>query len=188
MQPRLLYELVLFGFRHHQLGTLSFENYDGLGNRNAKARQSHVAKQNLLKAVMSRLAVGSRGKRRKTRIALSLEDGFWKALKEIATRRHMILSDLIATIEAKHRRGNLSSGIRLFILNFYSEELAILDRREAAQEARNSLTRGRHRLPRAYHQPWVAKSLFHMLMTASAAFSKSTCSAGAVSETIPVRV
>jgi hypothetical protein len=51
-----------------------------------------------------------------------------------------------------------------------------------------ALTRGRHRLPRAYHQPWVAKSLFHMLMTASAAFSKSTCSAGAVSETIPVRV
>lgn len=44
------------------------------------------------------------------------------------------------------------------------------------------------RLWRAYSQPWVAKSLFHMLMTASAAFSKSTCLAGAVSETIPVRV
>jgi hypothetical protein len=44
------------------------------------------------------------------------------------------------------------------------------------------------RLPRAYSQPWVAKSLFHMPMTASAAFSKSTCLAGAVSETIPVRV
>jgi predicted DNA-binding ribbon-helix-helix protein len=67
--------------------------------------------------------------------SVSLEDEFWKALKEIATRRHMTLSDLIATIEAKHRHGNRSSGIRLFVLNFYSEELAIIDRREAAQEA-----------------------------------------------------
>jgi predicted DNA-binding ribbon-helix-helix protein len=67
--------------------------------------------------------------------SVSLEGEFWKALKEIAARRNMTLSDLIATIEAKHRHGNLSSGIRLFVLNFYSEELAILDRREAAQEA-----------------------------------------------------
>jgi len=67
--------------------------------------------------------------------SVSLEHEFWKALKEIATRRRMTLSDLITTIKAKHRHGNLSSGIRLFVLNFYSEELAILDRREAAQDA-----------------------------------------------------
>jgi predicted DNA-binding ribbon-helix-helix protein len=53
----------------------------------------------------------------KTRV--SIEDGFWKSLKEIASERHISLSDLIAAIETDRQHSNLSSAIRLFVLEFY---------------------------------------------------------------------
>jgi predicted DNA-binding ribbon-helix-helix protein len=51
--------------------------------------------------------------------SVSLEDAFWKALKEIASGRHMTLSDMVATIDTERQHGNLSSAIRLFVLDFY---------------------------------------------------------------------
>lgn len=61
--------------------------------------------------------------------SVSLEDAFWKGLKEIANGREMTLSDLVATIDTDRRHGNLSSAIRLFVLDHYraqsSEEPAL---------------------------------------------------------------
>ena len=51
--------------------------------------------------------------------SVSLEDAFWQGLKEIATGREMTLSDLVATIDTDRHRGNLSSAIRLFVLDYY---------------------------------------------------------------------
>jgi predicted DNA-binding ribbon-helix-helix protein len=51
--------------------------------------------------------------------SVSLEDAFWKGLKEIATARDMTLSDLVAAIDSERQHGNLSSAIRLFVLDFY---------------------------------------------------------------------
>jgi predicted DNA-binding ribbon-helix-helix protein len=51
--------------------------------------------------------------------SVSLEDAFWKGLKEIATSRDMTLSDLVASIDTDRRHGNLSSAIRLFVLDHY---------------------------------------------------------------------
>ncbi len=51
--------------------------------------------------------------------SVSLEDAFWKGLKDIAIARHMTLSDLVASIDAERRHGNLSSAIRLFVLEHY---------------------------------------------------------------------
>jgi predicted DNA-binding ribbon-helix-helix protein len=51
--------------------------------------------------------------------SVSLEDGFWKSLKEIAGERHMTLSELVAAIDTDRQHGNLSSAIRLFVLDFY---------------------------------------------------------------------
>ena len=51
--------------------------------------------------------------------SVSLEDAFWKGLKEIAGGRDMTLSDLVATIDTDRRHGNLSSAIRLFVLDHY---------------------------------------------------------------------
>jgi len=51
--------------------------------------------------------------------SVSLEDAFWKGLKEIAGERDMTLSDLVAAIDTGRQHGNLSSAIRLFVLEFY---------------------------------------------------------------------
>jgi predicted DNA-binding ribbon-helix-helix protein len=51
--------------------------------------------------------------------SVSLEDAFWKGLKDIAVGRALTLSDLVASIDAERRHGNLSSAIRLFVLDHY---------------------------------------------------------------------
>jgi predicted DNA-binding ribbon-helix-helix protein len=51
--------------------------------------------------------------------SISLEDAFWKALKDIAIARHATLSDLVASIDQERQHGNLSSAIRLFVLDHY---------------------------------------------------------------------
>jgi predicted DNA-binding ribbon-helix-helix protein len=56
--------------------------------------------------------------------SVSLEDDFWRALKEIAKRRHRTLSDLIGEIDAQRRHGNLSSALRLFVLEFYRRQFS----------------------------------------------------------------
>jgi predicted DNA-binding ribbon-helix-helix protein len=61
--------------------------------------------------------------------SVSLEDAFWKGLKEIAEGRDITLSDLVAAIDARRQHGNLSSVIRLFVLDFYRNRLP--DQRES---------------------------------------------------------
>lgn len=51
--------------------------------------------------------------------SVSLEDAFWKALKEIASTRHVTLSDLVSSIDSERQHGNLSSAIRLFVLDHF---------------------------------------------------------------------
>jgi predicted DNA-binding ribbon-helix-helix protein len=48
--------------------------------------------------------------------SVSLEDQFWNALKDIATTQDTTLSDLVAEIDSSRMQGNLSSAIRLFVL------------------------------------------------------------------------
>ena len=55
--------------------------------------------------------------------SVSLEDAFWKGLKEIASRRDATLSELVASIDADRQHGNLSSALRLFVLDFYRHQL-----------------------------------------------------------------
>ncbi len=51
--------------------------------------------------------------------SVSLEDAFWNGLKEIAGRRLKTLSTLVDSIDAQSQHGNLSSALRLFVLEFY---------------------------------------------------------------------
>ena len=51
--------------------------------------------------------------------SVSLEDAFWSALKDIAITRRMTLSDLVGSINSDRQHGNLSSAIRLFVLDHY---------------------------------------------------------------------
>ena len=51
--------------------------------------------------------------------SVSLEEPFWQGLKDIATSRGTTLSDLIGSIDRKRKHDNLSSALRLFVLNHY---------------------------------------------------------------------
>ncbi|MBX6427208.1 MAG: ribbon-helix-helix domain-containing protein [Variibacter sp.] len=51
--------------------------------------------------------------------SVSLEDAFWTGLKDIANSRGVTLSELVASIDNARQHGNLSSAIRLFVLNYY---------------------------------------------------------------------
>ena len=56
--------------------------------------------------------------------SVSLEDAFWLGLKDVATSRRMTLSDLISRIDIDREQGNLSSALRLFVLNHYQAHAA----------------------------------------------------------------
>ncbi len=66
--------------------------------------------------------------------SVSLEDAFWKGLKEIAGGRHMTLSDLVGAIDAQRQHGNLSSALRLFVLDFYRSQVSEKDSRDGIHE------------------------------------------------------
>jgi predicted DNA-binding ribbon-helix-helix protein len=51
--------------------------------------------------------------------SVSLEDAFWRGLKDIARERGITLSELVGTIDSDRQHGNLSSAIRLFVLDHY---------------------------------------------------------------------
>jgi len=48
--------------------------------------------------------------------SVSLEDAFWSELKEIAHFEHVTLSKLVTGIDAMRKQSNLSSAIRIFVL------------------------------------------------------------------------
>jgi predicted DNA-binding ribbon-helix-helix protein len=58
--------------------------------------------------------------------SVSLEDAFWKGLKEIADDRDVTLSELVSSIDTDRQQGNLSSAIRLFVLDHYRNHAAPL--------------------------------------------------------------
>lgn len=53
--------------------------------------------------------------------SVSLENEFWDGLKEIARNSDMAISELVGTIDAGRQHRNLSSAIRLRVLNYYSQ-------------------------------------------------------------------
>ena len=51
--------------------------------------------------------------------SVSLEEAFWSSLKEISRARATTLSELVGEIDAARQQGNLSSAIRLFVLDHF---------------------------------------------------------------------
>jgi predicted DNA-binding ribbon-helix-helix protein len=51
--------------------------------------------------------------------SVSPEDPFWNALNEIAATRNVRLSELVAMIDRDRQHANLTSVLRLFILDHY---------------------------------------------------------------------
>jgi predicted DNA-binding ribbon-helix-helix protein len=66
--------------------------------------------------------------------SVSLEDAFWNDLRKIATEREMTLSDLVSKINSERQYGNLSSAIRLFVLDFYRDQVSEYEKRGRTRE------------------------------------------------------
>jgi predicted DNA-binding ribbon-helix-helix protein len=60
--------------------------------------------------------------------SVSLENAFWSELKEIAHANHATLSALVAKIDATREHNNLSSAVRLFVLEHCSREPSSIGR------------------------------------------------------------
>jgi predicted DNA-binding ribbon-helix-helix protein len=55
--------------------------------------------------------------------SVNVEDAFWDGLKKIAAARKIKLGDLVSEIDSKRQHPNLSSAIRLFVLDFYQAQM-----------------------------------------------------------------
>lgn len=53
------------------------------------------------------------------RTSISLEDEFWQGLKALADNRNKSLADIIRQIDKDRGRNNLSSAIRIAVLDYY---------------------------------------------------------------------
>jgi predicted DNA-binding ribbon-helix-helix protein len=51
--------------------------------------------------------------------SVSLEEAFWNGMKEIASVRNLTLSEVVGEIDGGRQQGNLSSAIRLFVLDYF---------------------------------------------------------------------
>jgi predicted DNA-binding ribbon-helix-helix protein len=86
--------------------------------------------------------------------SVSLEDAFWRSLKEIAAYQHVTLSALLVSIDSGRDHGNLSSAIRLFVLNFYRDQLEVREQSERVQAIRPPSSNGRYEPLTRSAFPW----------------------------------
>ena len=70
--------------------------------------------------------------------SISLEDAFWNGLREIASTREMTLSALVESIDKDRQHSNLSSCIRLFVLEYYQ---ALAARSDVVEQTDSSSAR-----------------------------------------------
>jgi predicted DNA-binding ribbon-helix-helix protein len=61
---------------------------------------------------------------RNHKTSISLEDMFWACLRQIARERARTVSELIGMLDTERNGGNLSSAIRVFVLDHYRNNVA----------------------------------------------------------------
>lgn len=74
--------------------------------------------------------------------SVSLEDAFWSSLKDIAARRGESLSGQLAIIDMHRQTNNLSSAIRLYVLDYFRNRaisMMLIGDRPAASPLATSL-------------------------------------------------
>jgi predicted DNA-binding ribbon-helix-helix protein len=95
----------------------------GGASPNSRGRERRRVSVAMARFYRSQIMGSSVGKRsviisgRKT--SVSAETEFWNALKDIAAFQERCLSDLITDIDRSRQAGNLSSAIRLFVLDHF---------------------------------------------------------------------
>jgi predicted DNA-binding ribbon-helix-helix protein len=51
--------------------------------------------------------------------SISLEEAFWTGLKQIADSQKIPIQEMVSRIDGQREQGNLSSAVRLFVLEHY---------------------------------------------------------------------
>jgi predicted DNA-binding ribbon-helix-helix protein len=78
--------------------------------------------------------------------SISLEDQFWDALREIADRKDMAISTLVAAIDRSRTTSNLSSAIRVYVLDHFRRSDGFRDPgRDKAEVAPQTATKPQNR-------------------------------------------
>jgi len=72
--------------------------------------------------------------------SISLEDEFWDGLREIAAQQGVTMSTLVTTLDTNRQHLNLSSMIRLFVLDHYRAQA---DARRSVNEKGHPVRSGR---------------------------------------------
>lgn len=67
------------------------------------------------------------------RTSISVEDEFWIAISQIAAARGLSVNQLVTSID-RARGGNLSSALRLFVLDHLRAELAATSAADGAEK------------------------------------------------------
>ena len=88
----------------------------GVVSGNSMLKHSHASKGTNMQSSIIKRSVVIEGHK----TSVSLEDAFWRGLKEISKSLDMTLSRLIGDIDGSRLHGNLSSAIRLFVLDHFS--------------------------------------------------------------------
>jgi predicted DNA-binding ribbon-helix-helix protein len=70
--------------------------------------------------------------------SINLEEVVWRSLKEIASHLDVTLLALLTSILFTKYQGNLSSAIRLFVLNFFREQLELQHKQNVIRVALRS--------------------------------------------------
>ena len=68
--------------------------------------------------------------------SVSLEEAFWNSMKEISSERDLTLSELVGEIDGQRQQGNLSSAIRLFVLDHFRKRATAAAKGSAAADAK----------------------------------------------------
>jgi predicted DNA-binding ribbon-helix-helix protein len=83
--------------------------------------------------------------------SVSLEEAFWKGLKGIAAERGLTLSALVDSINSARHHSNLSSAIRLFVVDYYRTKIGGLP-----GARRSDLEPQRHKHAPVPHTPLIS--------------------------------
>ena len=70
--------------------------------------------------------------------SVSLEEEFWSSMKEISSARDITLSDLVSEIDKSRRQGNLSSAIRLYVLDHFRNQARNAASHDAASQTNSA--------------------------------------------------
>jgi predicted DNA-binding ribbon-helix-helix protein len=105
--------------------------------------------------------------------SVSLEDAFWAGLKEIAAKRDRTLSELASEVDDQRQHTNLSSALRLLVLDFYrSKDREPEAGEEMARTAATAPTEAIQRLRRTFSTVRVRKPFGIIQKNTSRAFTE----------------